>query len=1540
MGKRILAGTLLLLALFLAIAGVAAADDGGCQMEVQGLPTGARVDIDHGPQDLGNGGTFAVTAGAGFRWRLEANGFNGPWRTGTGTCGGTLQVTSAEYCDMKIAGLPGGAKVDIDHGPQNMVNDDTVLLPQGIKVRWRVEANGFNGPWRDKSVDCSALTVTGAHFCDMQIQMSRDLERAGAKVDIDHGPQDLHKGDTVLLPQGINIRWRLDVAGSHSAWKTKKVDCTPLEAKCMVTLELPSDVWVQIYGMGWYKDGATIEVAPTKVYRYRTANANKYVKSPWRDEVFSAADCDKTWDVTPEFCDMGISLPAETWVQIYGVGWYKNGVSLRMPQGATVKYRAANANKYVKSAWDTKTVDCTPLAPTYCEMEIDIPEGTWVQIYGVGWYQDGAKLQMPGGATIKYRTANANKYVKSAWATKDIDCTPLAPAYCEMEIDIPEGTWVQIYGVGWYKDGAKLQMPDGATIRYRTANANKYVKSGWATKKIDCTPLKPAFCEMEVDIPAGTWVQIYGVGWYQDGAKLWMPGGATIKYRTANANKYVKSDWATKDIDCTSLAPSFCEMEVDIPEGMWVQIYGVGWYKNGVSLRMPGGATIKYRTASANKYVKSAWATKDIDCTPLAPAYCEMEIDIPEGTWVQIYGVGWYQDGAKLWMPGGATIKYRTANANKYVKSAWITKSIDCSPLVPAYCEMEVKLDPHAWDKVQVYGVGWFHDGDKVWMPTGATFKYRAYDVNGDRTGWQTKPVDCTPLVPECKINIKLPPDVHVDIYQVGWYQDGAELDVKPVVAYKYRLADATKKVVTDWKYISFSASECGGTWDLTCEFCHMKVNLGEADGWVDIYQVGWYQDGAQLWMPAGAKVKYRAANANKKVVTDWAYKTVDCTDLAPEFCHMKVNLGGSDGWVDIYQVDWYQDGAQIWMPVGAKFKYRAANANKKVVTDWTYKDVDCTDLAPEFCHMKVNLGGADGWVDIYQVNWYQDGAQIWMPVGAKFKYRAANANKKVVTDWTYKDVDCTDLAPEFCHMKVNLGGADGWVDIYQVNWYQDGSQIWMPVGAKFKYRAADATKKVVTDWAYKTVDCTDLAAPFCHVEVKLERHIWDKVDVYQVGYFKDGDKVWMPTGAKFKYRVFDANGAVTDWRYKDVDCTALVPLCQVTAKLPAGVHMYLENVGWFQDGDVIDVKPVKTYRYKLYDASKKVSTGWKNHAFSASDCGKTWDLTGEYCSMHVNLDGSDGHVYIENVAYFQHGVALWMPVGATFRYKAYDATKKVSTGWKSHTVDCNDLYPGFCHMPVDLDGGDGWVYIENVGWFQDGQVKWMPMGATFRYKAYDATQEVSTGWKSHKVDCGALKPGFCHMTVDLDGSDGWVYIENIAWFQDGQVKWMPTGATFRYKAYDSTQKVSTGWKDHTVDCNALHPGFCHMSVDLDGGDGWVYIENVGYFQHGDKKWMPSGASFRYKAQDSTQNVSTGWKTHQVDCNALKPGFCDMGVSLGDPYEWVYIENVGWFQDGASDWMPVGASFRFKACDANRQNCTGWQNKGVDCSALVYPVPG
>ena len=73
---------------------------------------------------------------------------------------------------------------------------------------------------------------------------------------------------------------------------------------------------------------------------------------------------------------------------------------------------AANANKYVRSAWATTRQTVTHWSPRSARWRSTSPTGPGSYINGVGWYQDGAKLLMPTGATIQYLAANANKYVR------------------------------------------------------------------------------------------------------------------------------------------------------------------------------------------------------------------------------------------------------------------------------------------------------------------------------------------------------------------------------------------------------------------------------------------------------------------------------------------------------------------------------------------------------------------------------------------------------------------------------------------------------------------------------------------------------------------------------------------------------------------------------------------------------------------------------------------------------------------------------------------------------------------------------------------------------------------------------------------------------------------------------------------------------------------------------------------------------------------------------------------------------------------------
>jgi hypothetical protein len=620
------------------------------------------------------------------------------------------------------------------------------------------------------------------------------------------------------------------------------------------------------------------------------------------------------------------------------------------------------------------------------------------------------------------------------------------------------------------------------------------------------------------------------------------------------------------------------------------------------------GAKVKYAAYDAAKKYSAGWKYQTVDCNSLAPEYCNLAVSIPAGTWVNIDGIGWKQNGDSLQMPMGAKVKYAAYDAAKKYSAGWKYQTVDCNSLAPSYCAMSVELEKYVWDKVNIDGIGWVYDGDMLQMPISAKVKYNAYDVAGDSTGWRYKDIDCTPLKPICKVQIKLPDGTYVHINGVGWFVDGDWVEVKPTKSYKYLTANANKYVRSPWKYKVFGASNCGRAWDLTGEFCEMAVDI-PTGAWVNINGVGWYQDGTKLWMPTGARIKYLAANANKYVRSPWAYHDIDCDPLAPSFCEMVVDI-----------------------PTGT-------------------------------------------WVNINGVGWYQDGTKLWMPTGAKIKYLAANANKYVRSPWAYHDIDCDPLAPSFCAM-----------------------------------------------------------------EVELEKNVWKKVKINGVGWYQDGTVLQMPIGAAIKYLAEDVNGDRTGWQTKPIDCSDLLPACKVTVTLPPGVYLYIEHVGYFQDGEVAEVKPVKTHRYKLYDSTKKVSTDWKNKSFSASDCGKTWDLTGEFCNMSIDLDSSDGYVYIENVGYFQHGNTKWVPTGASFRYRAYDSTKKVMRNWRTHTVGCEALKPGFCNMGISLSDSYEWVYIENVGWFQDGDSDWMPSGASFRYKACDANKQNCTGWVNKSVDCNDLE--------------------------------------------------------------------------------------------------------------------------------------------------------------------------------------------------------
>jgi hypothetical protein len=63
------------------------ADGGFCSMAISGVPDGGKVDIQNGPQNLGNE-SVPMPVGITIKWRAEQDGSNGPWNQHDVDCNG------------------------------------------------------------------------------------------------------------------------------------------------------------------------------------------------------------------------------------------------------------------------------------------------------------------------------------------------------------------------------------------------------------------------------------------------------------------------------------------------------------------------------------------------------------------------------------------------------------------------------------------------------------------------------------------------------------------------------------------------------------------------------------------------------------------------------------------------------------------------------------------------------------------------------------------------------------------------------------------------------------------------------------------------------------------------------------------------------------------------------------------------------------------------------------------------------------------------------------------------------------------------------------------------------------------------------------------------------------------------------------------------------------------------------------------------------------------------------------------------------------
>lgn len=211
-----------------------------CLLTISTIVPSATVDLRYGPQDLMNGEQVPVPRGLTLQWRVSVGGFDSAWKQylADGDC--QLVAGEADVALLAIDNPASGGLVDIRYGAQNLAHGAVIEVPFGITLQWRLEITGFNGPWNTFLVDSSVLSVSSDAWCDLLIEAP-----VAAEVDVRYGPQNLVNGDTVALPTGITVQWRITDDCGTSGWSTFDVEA----GSCVLSL-IP-ETWV---GVAWSND--------------------------------------------------------------------------------------------------------------------------------------------------------------------------------------------------------------------------------------------------------------------------------------------------------------------------------------------------------------------------------------------------------------------------------------------------------------------------------------------------------------------------------------------------------------------------------------------------------------------------------------------------------------------------------------------------------------------------------------------------------------------------------------------------------------------------------------------------------------------------------------------------------------------------------------------------------------------------------------------------------------------------------------------------------------------------------------------------------------------------------------------------------------------------------------------------------------------------------------------------------------------------------------------------------------------------------------
>jgi hypothetical protein len=583
-----------------------------CSLSVV-VTVGGTVDITGGPSGQTNGNSLLLPTNIIIEWTPTASGYTGSKATFlVGSCATPL-VASNAFCNLKVS-VTGGDRIDIQSGPQNVLDKSSILFPKMASIKWRADSSGLRGLWNSYSVGtCAATLVTSSAFCSVVVSVPSSSDR----IDIFTGLQDIPGGTVLKLPRGINMSWRADASGFQGSYNLFFIgNCIyggsnifdTSSAFCILQISGTSGGKVEISGRsGVLVNGDTLSLPKDITISWRATIWSYF--GPYIDHAVGNGGI---LDASVGFCTLSIHAPNADEIDFSGhVGFLANGDTITLPANCNLIWRAI-VNGFTGPYFMLFVGNCGILdtSASVCALSVLVPpNGDEVGIYGLaGPLKQGATVYLPSQINISWRAIVSGFYGSYNSYNVGSCSSPLdtSVGVCSLSLSIPSNGAIDIYGrPGQLTHGSTLNLPSNINISWR-AKVNGF-NGAYVTYAVGtcASPLDTSayFCSMPVQIPNnGDSIDIYSYPTpLTNGASITLPANIDILWRPKVSG--ITGNYITRAVGACSVldtSSGFCTLTVQVPAGAdHIDIDGApNGYFNNAPVNVP----------SNGSFLWSAWA--------------------------------------------------------------------------------------------------------------------------------------------------------------------------------------------------------------------------------------------------------------------------------------------------------------------------------------------------------------------------------------------------------------------------------------------------------------------------------------------------------------------------------------------------------------------------------------------------------------------------------------------------------------------------------------------------------------------------------------------------------------------------------------------------------------------------------------------------------------------------------------------------------------------------------------------------------------------